>query len=52
MDTFCDNIHVIPIQFLYDYFENKIVQIINHFNKKNPKKRKKISEKTEVSSAP
>ena len=29
-----------------DYFENKIVQIINHFNKKNPKKRKKISEKT------
>ena len=29
-----------------DYFENDIVQIINHFNKKNSKKKKKISEKT------
>ena len=23
-----------------DYFENEIVQIIKHFNKKNPKKKK------------
>ena len=29
-----------------DYFENEIVQIIRYFNKKNPKKKKKISEKT------
>ena len=29
-----------------DYFENEIVQIIKHFNKKNPKKKKNISEKT------
>ena len=29
-----------------DYFENEIVQIIHHFNKKNPKKKKSISEKT------
>ena len=29
-----------------DYFENEIVQIIRYFNKKNPKKEKKISEKT------
>ncbi len=29
-----------------DYFENDIVQIIKHFNKKNSKKKKKISEKT------
>ena len=29
-----------------DYFENEIVQIIKYFNKKNPKKKKKISEKT------
>ena len=29
-----------------DYFENKIVQIIKYFNKKNPKKKKNISEKT------
>ena len=29
-----------------DYFENEIVQIIRHFNKKNPKKKKIISEKT------
>ena len=29
-----------------DYFENEIVQIVRYFNKKNPKKKKKISEKT------
>ena len=29
-----------------DYFEKEIVQIIRHFNKKNPKKKKSISEKT------
>ena len=29
-----------------DYFENKIVQIIRQFNKKNPKKKQSISEKT------
>ncbi len=29
-----------------DYFEKEIVQIIRQFNKKNPKKKKKISEKT------
>ena len=29
-----------------DYFENKIVQIIHQFNKKNPKKKQSISEKT------
>ena len=29
-----------------DYFENEIVQIIRYFNKKNSKKKKKISEKT------
>ena len=29
-----------------DYFENEIVQIIDHFNKKNPKRKKNISEKT------
>ena len=29
-----------------DYFENKIVQIIRRFNKKNPKKKQSISEKT------
>ena len=29
-----------------DYFENEIFQIIHHFNKKNPKKKKSISEKT------
>ena len=29
-----------------DYFENEIVQIIKYFNKKNPKKKKNISEKT------
>ena len=29
-----------------DYFENEIIQIIRHFNKKNPKKKKIISEKT------
>ena len=29
-----------------DYFENEIVQIIGRFNKKNPKKKKSISEKT------
>ncbi len=29
-----------------DYFENEIAQIIHHFNKKNPKKKKSISEKT------
>ena len=29
-----------------DYFENEIVQIIRQFNKKNPKKKKSISEKT------
>ena len=29
-----------------DYFENEIVQIIKLFNKKNPKKKKEISEKT------
>jgi sucrose phosphorylase len=29
-----------------DYFENEIVQIIKYFNKKNPKKKKIISEKT------
>ena len=29
-----------------DYFENEIVQIIKYFNKKNQKKKKKISEKT------
>ena len=29
-----------------DYFENEIVQIIKHFNNKNPKKKKNISEKT------
>ena len=29
-----------------DYFENEIVQIIHNFNKKNPKKKKIISEKT------
>ena len=29
-----------------DYFEKEIVQIIRQFNKKNPKKKKSISEKT------
>ena len=29
-----------------DYFENEIVEIIKNFNKKNPKKKKDISEKT------
>ena len=29
-----------------DYFENEIVQIIRYFNKKNPNKKKKISERT------
>ncbi|MDC3016416.1 alpha-amylase family glycosyl hydrolase [Candidatus Pelagibacter sp.] len=29
-----------------DNFENEIIKIINHFNKKNPKKKKTISEKT------
>ena len=29
-----------------DYFENEIFQIIKYFNKKNPKKKKNISEKT------
>ena len=29
-----------------DYFENEIIQIIKNFNKKNPKKKKNISEKT------
>ncbi len=29
-----------------DYFENEIIQIIKVFNKKNPKKKKNISEKT------
>ena len=29
-----------------DYFENEIIQIIKNFNKKNSKKKKKISEKT------
>ena len=29
-----------------DYFEKEIVQIIRQFNKKNPKKKKNISEKT------
>ena len=29
-----------------DYFENEIIQIIENFNKKNSKKKKKISEKT------
>ena len=29
-----------------DYFENEIIQIIKYFNKKNSKKKKKISEKT------
>ena len=29
-----------------NYFENKIIQLINNFNKKNPKKKKSISEKT------
>ena len=29
-----------------DYFENQIIQIIKYFNKKNPKKKKTISEKT------
>ncbi len=31
-----------------DYFENEIVQIIRQFNKKNPKKKKSISEKTNL----
>ena len=31
-----------------DYFENQIVQIIKYFNKKNPKKKKTISEKTSM----
>ena len=29
-----------------DYFENQIIKIIKDFNKKNPKKKKIISEKT------
>ena len=29
-----------------DYFEKEIVQIVRQFNKKNPKKKKNISEKT------
>ena len=29
-----------------NYFENEIIQLINNFNKKNPKKKKSISEKT------
>ena len=29
-----------------DYFENQILQIIKNFNKKNPKQKKNISEKT------
>ena len=29
-----------------DYFENQIIRIIKDFNKKNPKKKKIISEKT------
>ena len=31
-----------------DYFENEIVQIIKYFNKKNTKKKKNISEKTNL----
>ena len=31
-----------------DYFESEIVQIIKNFNKKNPKKKKSISEKTTI----
>ena len=29
-----------------NYFESEIIQLINNFNKKNPKKKKSISEKT------
>ena len=29
-----------------NYFENEIIQLINNFNKKNPKKKKNMSEKT------
>ncbi len=29
-----------------NYFENEIIQLINNFNEKNPKKKKSISEKT------
>ena len=29
-----------------NYFESEIIQLINNFNKKNPKKKKNISEKT------
>ena len=31
-----------------DYFENEIIQIIKKFNKKNPKRKKTISEKTSL----
>ena len=31
-----------------DYFESEIIQIIKRFNKKNPKKKKTISEKTSL----
>ena len=31
-----------------NYFENEIIQLINNFNKKNPKKKKSISEKTSL----
>ena len=31
-----------------DYFENEIIQIIKRFNKKNPQKKKTISEKTSL----
>ena len=31
-----------------DYFENEIIQIIKRFNKKNPKRKKTISEKTSL----
>ncbi len=29
-----------------NYFESEIIKLINNFNKKNPKKKKSISEKT------
>ena len=35
-----------------DYFENEIVQIIKHFNKKNTKTKKSISEKTTFECTP
>ena len=31
-----------------DYFESEIIQIIKRFNKKNPKRKKTISEKTSL----